>query len=200
MLFKLLSTLIYLYKKLTTPSDYTIISEELEYKIDHDMKYKIEDEFWEQEAKTWKDGILDEYHSYVTNKLFRNTIVPQNVKNIVLRVKYFYNGKIYKAITQDINFVPGKQEQDNMVFTIPLTNAWIIDHDDKPQVDITEKVKRYAGPRNDFHDQAVPLQDFLYYTQKTLETRFPKIMLVNSLGMKKIVLTTQDYTNDLHIP
>lgn len=200
MLFKLLSTLIYLYKKLTTPSDYTIISEELEYKIDHDMKYKIEDEFWEQEAKTWKDGILDEYHSYVTNKLFRNTIVPQNVKNLILRVKYFYNGKIYKAITQDINFVPGKQEQDNMIFSIPLTNAWIVDHDDKPQVDITEKVKRYAGPRNDFHDQVVPLQDFLYYTQKTLETRFPKIMLVNSLGMKKIVLTTQDYTNDLRIP
>jgi hypothetical protein len=200
MLFKLLSTLIYLYKKLTTPSDYTIISEELEYKIDHDMKYKIEDEFWEQEAKTWKDGILDEYHSYVTNKLFRNTIVPQNVKNLILRVKYFYNGKIYKAITQDINFIPGKQEQDNMIFSIPLTNAWIVDHDDKPQVDITEKVKRYAGPRNDFHDQVVPLQDFLYYTQKTLETRFPKIMLVNSLGMKKIVLTTQDYTNDLCIP
>ena len=98
MLFKLLSTLIYLYKKLTTPSDYTIISEELEYKIDHDMKYKIEDEFWEQEAKTWKDGILDEYHSYVTNKLFRNTIVPQNVKNLILRVKYFYNGKIYRTL------------------------------------------------------------------------------------------------------
>ena len=44
MLFKLLSTLIYLYKQLTTPRDYSIISEELEYKVDHDMKYKIEDE------------------------------------------------------------------------------------------------------------------------------------------------------------
>ncbi len=68
MLFKLLSTLIYLYKKLTTPSDYSIISEELEYKIDYDMKYKIEDEFWEQEARSWKDGILDEYHCYATSK------------------------------------------------------------------------------------------------------------------------------------
>lgn len=199
MLFKLLSTLIYLYKKLTTPSDYTIISEELEYKIDYDMKYRIEDEFWENESKDW-DGILDEYHCYVTNKPFRNTIVPENVKNLILRVKYYYGGKVYKAITQDINFIPGKREQDNMIFSIPLSNVWIVDHDDKPQVDITEKVKRYAGPRNDFHGQNVPLEDFLYYTRKTLETRFPKIMLTNSLGMKKIVLTTEDSTKDLRIP
>lgn len=199
MLFKLLSTLIYLYKKLTTPSDYTIISEELEYKIDYDMKYRIEDEFWENESKDW-DGILDEYHCYVTNKSFRNTIVPENVKNLILRVKYYYGGKVYKAITQDINFIPGKREQDNMIFSIPLSNVWIVDHDDKPQVDITEKVKRYAGPRNDFHGQNVPLEDFLYYTRKTLETRFPKIMLTNSLGMKKIVLTTEDSTKDLRIP
>tara|TARA_B110000285_G_scaffold221625_1_gene274836 strand:- start:928 stop:1527 length:600 start_codon:yes stop_codon:yes gene_type:complete len=199
MLFKLLSTLIYLYKKLTTPSDYSIISEEIEYTIDHDTKYKIEDDFWEHESKDW-DGILDEYHCYVTNKRFRNTIIPQNVNNFILRVKYYYGGRVYKAITQDINFIPGKYEQDNMIFSIPLRHVWIVDHDDKPQLDITEKVKRYAGPRNNFHDQDVPLQDFLYYTQKTLETRFPKIMLTNSLGMKKIVLTTEDRTTDLRIP
>jgi hypothetical protein len=162
------------------------------------MKYNIEDDFWEQESKDW-DGVLDEYHCYVTNKPFRNTIVPQNVNNLILRVKYYYNGRVYKAITQDINFIPGKCEQDNMIFSIPLSHAWIVDHDDKPQLDITEKVKRYAGPRSNFHDQDVPLQDFLYYTRKTLETRFPKIMLTNSLGMKKIVLTTEDCTSDLRI-
>jgi hypothetical protein len=199
MLFKLLSTILYFYRKLTTPSDYSIISEELEYKIDYDMKYKIEDDFWQEESKDW-DGVLNEFHSYVTNKPFKNTIVPQNVSDLVLRVKYYYGGKVYKAISQDINFVPGKVEQDNMIFNIPLNHAWIVDHDDKPQVDITEKVKRYAGPRSDFHNQKVPLKDFLYYTQKTLENRFPKIMLVNLLGMKKMVLTTEDNTNDLRIP
>ena len=47
MLFKLLSTIFYFYKKIITPRDYSIISEEIEYKIDHDMKYRIEDDFWE---------------------------------------------------------------------------------------------------------------------------------------------------------
>jgi hypothetical protein len=199
MLFKLLSNVLYFYKKLTTPRDYTIISEELEYKIDYRMKYKVEDDFWEKESKYW-DGVLDEFHSVVTGKSYRNTIPPQNVKNLTVRVKYWYDGRIYKSISRDINFRPGENEVEGMNFSIPLSSAWIVDHDDKPQVDITEKVKRYAGPRNDFHGQKVALKDFLYYTTKTLEKKFPKIMLTNSLGMKKLVLTTEDVTTDLRIP
>jgi len=87
-----------------------------------------------------------------------------------------------------------------MNFSIPLSSVWIVDHDDKPQVNITEKVKRYAGPRNDFHDQDVPLKDFLYYTSKTLNKKFPKIILSNTLGMKKVLLTLEDSTTDLRIP
>lgn len=198
MLFKLLSNIIFLYKRLTTPRDYTIISEELEYHIDNNMKYKIDDEFWEKESKDW-DGILNEYHVFCTHGKHRNTVVPENVTKLILRVKYFYDGRVYTAITHDINFIPGKCEQDNMVFNIPLRHAWIVDHDDKPQVDITEKVKRYAGPRNNFHDQKVSLEDFLYYDRETLEEKFPKISLTNSLGMKKIVFTTQDNMSDLRI-
>jgi len=163
------------------------------------MKYQVEDPFWEQEEKDW-DGILDEFHLYVTGRPFRHTIVPQNVKNLVLRVKYWYGGKMYKAISHDINFKPGENESEDMSFSIPLSSAWVVDHDDKPQVNITEKVKRYAGPRNDFHGQSVPLQTFLYYTPKKLNTKYPKIMLSNSLGMKKTLLTTEDLTTDLRIP
>ena len=59
------------------------------------------------------------------------------------------------------NLVRGKTNA--MHFSIPLSSAWIVDHDDKPMRDITEKVKRYSGPRNDFHGQKVPLEHFLFY-------------------------------------
>lgn len=199
MLFKLLSTVIFWYKKLTTYPDYHIISEELEYKIDYRLKYYIEDEFWREESKDW-DGVLDEFYVLATGKNFRNTIVPQNVKKLILRVKYWYGGKIYKAISTNINFKPGSKDEGGMKFTIPLNSAWIVDHDDKPKVDITEKVKRYSGPGNDFHGESVPLQDFLYYTSKMLEKKYPKILISNTLGMKKIVLTREDSTTDLQIP
>lgn len=200
MLTKLLSTIFFFYKYLTTPRDYSIISEELEYAVDHDMKYQIEDDFWLEESKDWEDGILDEYYTNVTGKKFRHTMIPQNVCWTILRVKYYFNGKPYTAISNDINFRPGESENNAMHFSIPLSSACIVDHDDKPVRDITEKVKRYSGPRNDFHGQKVSLEHFLYYDKKVLKERFPKIVLKNSLGMKKTLSTLDDYTTDLQIP
>ena len=120
MLTKLLSTIFFFYKYITTPRDYSVISEELEYTIDHDMSYMVEDDFWLKESKDWEDGILDEYYVDVTGKQFRHTIIPQNVKNIILRVKYYFNGKRYTAISNDINFKPGQNEDTAMHFSICL--------------------------------------------------------------------------------
>lgn len=200
MLAKLLSTLYFFYKQLVTPRDYSIISEELEYEIDHDVKYQIEDDFWLKESKDWEDGILDSYYVNVTGKNFRNTVVPQNVTYTVLRVRYYFNGKEYTGISNDINFRPGKNENEAMHFSIPLSSAWIVDHDDKPMRNITEKVKRYNGPRNDFHGQNVSLEHFLYYDRETLREQFPRIILSNTLGMKKVVSTLENFTTDLQIP
>jgi hypothetical protein len=199
MLFKLLSSVLYYYKKLVTPRDYQIISEELEYTIDYRKKYDIEDDFWREESVDW-DGVMHEFYVLATGKNFRHTIIPQNVDNVILRIKYWYNGKIYKVITSDINFVPSEPKSNDVRFSIPLSRAWLLDQDDKPVRDITEKVRRYAGPRNDFHGQDVKLVDFLYYTQKTLKDEYPKLLLLNTLGMKKLVLTLKDSTTDLRIP
>jgi hypothetical protein len=200
MLLKLLSTILYLFKRLITPKDFGIISEEMEYTIDDSEDYELKDDFWKGESKDWKDGILHNFYTLVTGQDFRNTNVPENVKKVILRIKYWYDGRVYKAITNDINFQPGIGESNTMNFTIPLSKVWLVDNDDKPQIDITEKVKRYSGPRNDFHGQQVPLKDFFYYTGKTLQKKYPKIMLTNSIGMKKTVFTLEHFTTDLRIP
>jgi hypothetical protein len=200
MITKLLSSIFFFYKYIVTPRDYSIISEELEYAIDHDMGYLVEDDFWLEESKSWEDEVLDEYYTIVTGKKFRHTIVPQNVKYTILRVKYYFNGKRYVAISNDINFKPGQSEDSAMHFSIPLSSAWIVDQDDKPMRDITEKVKRYSGPRNDFHGQKVSLEHFLYYDKDTLKDKFPKIVLSNTLCMKKTLSTLNDFTINLQIP
>lgn len=198
MLLKLLSTLYYLYKKLVTPNDYTIVSEEIEYNLNNDMKYLIEDEFWEKESKDW-DGVLDQYYVDVTGEDFRNTTIPQNVEKIILRIKYYFNGRVYTAISNNINFRPGEKEA-GMNFHIPLSSVWIVDHNEKPIRDITEKVKRYAGPRNDFHGEKVSLEDFLYYEPEYLNDEIPNVILTNGIGMKKVVSTTSGFITDLRIP
>ena len=88
-----------------------------------------------------------------------------------------------------------------MHFSIPLSSAWIVDHDDKPMRNITEKVKRYSGPRCDFHEQNVPLEHLLYYYERSyLKEYLPKIIIKNSFGMSKIVSTLDNFTTDLRIP
>jgi len=164
------------------------------------MSYIIEDDFWMKESKDWEDGILDNYYVHATGKNFRHTLIPQNVSTLILRIKYYYSGKQYIAISNDINFKPGENEDNAMHFSIPLSSAWIVDHDDKPMRNITEKVKRYSGPRNDFHGQKVTLENFLYYDRETLKDKFPKIILANTLGMKKTLSTLDDFTTDLQIP
>jgi hypothetical protein len=187
-------------KEFFTPKDYRIVSEELEYTVDHDIKYQIEDPFWAEEAHDWDDGILDTY--YVKRpKGFRHTVVPQNVMRTILRIRYYFNGLVYKAISNDISFRPGEEVDDtDMHFSIPIRSAWLVDHDDKPMRNITEKVRRYAGPRNDFHGQKVPLEDFLYYDRSILEDLYPSICITNTLGMKKTVSTLNGFITDLRIP
>ena len=197
---KLLTSVFFFYRYITTPRNYKIISEEIEYDVDHDMSYMIEDDFWLKDGKDWEDGILDNYYVNATGKNFRHTVIPQNVNTLILRVKYYFNGKQYTAISNDINFKPGENEDNAMHFSIPLSSAWIVDHDDKPMRNITEKVKRYSGPRNDFHGQKVPLEHFLYYDKETLKESFPKIVLVGTLCMKKNISTLDSFTTDLQIP
>jgi hypothetical protein len=164
------------------------------------MKYQIEDEFWLNESKDWEDEVLDEYYVNATGKKFRHTMVPQNIKWIILRVRYYFNGKQYTAISNDIDFKPGDNEDQSMHFSVPFSSAWVVDNDDKPVRNITEKVKRYSGPRNDFHGQKVSLEHFLYYDRDVLEKQFPKIILKGTLGLQKIVSTLDGFTTDLQIP
>ncbi len=196
---KLLSLFLFIFTFMQ-PKDFVVVSEELEYTVDRDMKYQTEDPFWTEESRHWKDKILDEYHVVVTGRPFRDTVVPQNVTRIILRTRYYFNGKIYTAVSNTINFRPGQGEDPSMHFNIPLESVWLADHDDKPVRDITEKVRRYAGPRKDFHGQKVPLEDFLYYDRSSLEETLPKIILTSVFGMKKTISTLDDFTNDLQIP
>jgi len=61
-------------------------------------------------------------------------------------------------------------------------------------------VKRYSGPRNDFHGEKVALERFLFYDRDVLRDKFPKIILSNTLGMKKVISTLKGFTTDLQIP
>lgn len=191
----LLTTIYGFYKKIVTPRDYAIIREELEYNVQPDTKYEIDDEFWAKESGGW--DVLDEVYADVTGKDYKNTVVPQCVWKTVLRVKYWYNGRVYKFISYDINAPFPPVSSGGMSFSLPITQAWLCDQDDKPKRCVTEKIRRYAGPKNDFHGVDVALKDLLYYDEETLRELYPKLVLQNALGFKRTACTLTGTTSTL---
>jgi hypothetical protein len=187
-----------IYRGLITRPDYYIEGSEIEYVIDPEIPYEIKDLFWKAESRHWDAG-FESYHVNTTHKKMRADYIPECVKRITCRYKYWYGGKIYKLITNNPRFKIPNDIEDDFKFVIPINEAYILDTDDKPVRDITEKIKRYSGPKRDFHNEKVPIRDLLYYDVDTLEKEYPKIKMTNVIGMSKTVSTVDGFTSDLHL-
>jgi hypothetical protein len=190
-----------MYRRITDKPDFKVESRSLEYMIDHEKEYHVkEGGFWDRESKSWTDGILDQYWVDVTNIPFHEERIPENVHHVILRIRYWYGNKQYKFITRRVDTEWPVPLNDGITFNIPLTNAVLLDYNNKPVRDITSKVRKYSGPKSDFHGEDVPIGDMLRYDLVVLKEDFPKIKLTNAIGMTKIVSSYEDSITSLRIP
>ena len=51
--------------------------------------------------------------------------------------------------------------------------------------DVTEKTKRYAGPRNNFYGEEIPIRDIFTYDEMTLTKEYPYLVITTALGQVK---------------
>jgi len=190
-----------LYRKITDKPDFKIESRSLEYSVDHYKEYQVkEGGFWDKESRTWDDKVLDDYWVDVTDIPYHEETIPENVHSIILRIRYWYGNKQYKFITTKVDVDWPVPLNEGISFNIPLTSAMLLDYTNKPVRDITNKVKKYAGPKSDFHGEDVPICDMLRYNLSTLKDEYPKIKLTNAIGMSKIVSSYEDNIKSLRIP
>ena len=203
MFFKLLTNvIIWVYdrvKLITSKPDYKIIDQSMEYFINNNIIPEELDDFWMDESLEW-DGITETFYKNLNNINYKNTSLPQNVIKTIIRIKYWYNDKMYKYMTYDMDHEWPPIRKKGIVFNMPITSAQLIDSNNKPVKDLVNKIKRYAGPRGDFNNQKIKISDLMYYDIETLEKEYPKIKLKSPLGMLKVVSTTKGYITDLRIP
>jgi hypothetical protein len=193
---------IYLFHNITTiifkKHNYSIVNRSIEYMINHEKEYITSEPFWEQ-CSDEHDVDID---YYLIDKSHDQPIpdIPDAVEKIIIRIKYWYNNKIYKYITYNHKYIWPPHKSKSISFHVPLSSAQLLDHDDKPVKDVLEKIRRYAGPHSDFHGEKIKISDMLYYTESFLDTNFPKIKIRNYLGMSKTVNTVTGCINDLRLP
>ena len=191
-----------LIRRLTTPTDYSIIRKSLEYEIDKNKDCIIDGPYWEDEYESWNWTSVDEEdNSYFTDithkKNFYDYIIPDNISKAVTTIKYWYNNKIYKMITYEMNPKFPPDQNNELFFHLPIKSIQLLDKYGNPVKDIYDKVMKYAGPFKDFHGYKVKLMDVLYNDEDTLKEEYPKVKVLNLINQEKILSTIECYINEL---
>tara|TARA_B110000971_G_scaffold196754_1_gene212110 strand:+ start:4308 stop:4925 length:618 start_codon:yes stop_codon:yes gene_type:complete len=203
---KLLSSLlinaIYTFKNvmkfLFSKHDFTIVDRYVEYSIDHTKEYETNEPLWECEHEQHEPDTTH-YLAQVgmTEKI---TPPPDAVSKLIIRVKFWYNNKIYKFLTCNAEYPWPPKKMKTMGFHIPLSSAQLLDSGDKPVKDVLEKIRRYSGPYSDFYGEKMKISDMFYYDESFMATVYPKIKIKNCFGMMKTVDTATGFLTDLQLP
>lgn len=184
-------------KKLTYVDDFTIVTESIEYDVDHTKNKDTDEPFWIKERKVWDSGIDGYYADVDIDDVIDNP--PECVKNILIRIKFWYNNKIYKFLTRNKEFKWPPKKKPGVSFHIPLKSALLMDVSGKPVKDVLGKIIRYAGPYNDFYGNDIKIEDMFWYSREVYN-EYPIIKLTNILGIVKSVKVLEGKITDLQIP
>lgn len=184
-------------KKLTYVDDFTIVTESIEYDVDHTKSKDTDEPFWIKERKVWDSGIEGYYADVDVDDVIDNP--PECVKNILIRIKFWYNNKIYKFLTRNKEFKWPPTKKSGVSFHIPLKSAVLMDVSGKPVKDVLGKIIRYAGPYNDFYGNDIKIEDMFWYSREVYN-EYPIIKLTNILGIVKSVKVLEGKITDLQIP
>ncbi len=217
LLHKFLINVIYSFKRVMhlffSKRDYSIVETYIEYFVDHSKDFSIETMEASDHHPLW---IQESYDIYPVAKTYgicsldlgRAGILPgdpipkppEAVTKVIIRIKYWYNNRIYKYITYNHDYTWPPKKVNTMSFHVPLVGAQLLDSGDKPVKDVLEKIRRYAGPRSDFYGEKIFIKDVLYLDEVVLKNNLPRIKLKNCLGMMKTVDTATGLMSDLRLP
>ena len=170
-----------LCKYLFEYSNYHVSSVSVTYTADIMLEQnEIEElsDIWKGESYTWAEvggryfwDITKDFKT--TDGMFISDIMlsmPENVRDMVYTVKYYYNNKQYKYVSgSDIFSWPPKNEP--MSFKMPILEAWCLNEDGKRVRNATNKLKKAAGPVSNFHKQDTRVMDVVDYDYPYLEVR-----------------------------
>lgn len=143
------------------------------------------DDLWLSEKKYWSEeedsGSYLDITKYARDGTVGDIVIPTSVEQCVVSIWYLYNDKTYKFFTRDLNYKWPPPVPRGVKFTLPIRSAELLDEDLEFVEDVTGKIKKYAGPFNDFFNQEIVPDDML----GSFSYKFLKI--VNLIGREYVV-------------
>ena len=164
----------------------------MEYTIDPSIKYTISSDFWSREERYWGKNCTNHYVD-ITHEDLTSSPIPENVKDCIVRVKYYYNDRVYKYLNEGVEYSWPPRDSSQGIF-VPITRAVLMNEKCEPVRDVTEKIRRYAGPRSNFYGETVPIQMMFTFDSETMEKEYPYLVISNAFGQVSAHKTSHSVT------
>ena len=187
---------VYWFKTLFDFRDFDVKYRSVLYTIDDTETVPLSD-FWKDETKKW-DGGQKECWSMIDSDINVYLTKPINVTDIIFYTKYFFNNKTYIRMSHNKPESEWPPTRRTMQYTLPIRYARLVPSDTGTTKikDITKKIKRYAGPNNDFHNTEIQTSKMFSFTEEYLKEVYPTIEIENVLGQKTTIPSfTGSFTN-----
>lgn len=144
------------------------------------------DNFWDIQKNEWNENKDQKDFWTLIDHNKRNEIYdtkPVNVDSIIFYTKYYYNNTTYTYMSVNKPIYQNEwPPEKKLICTVPILNVFFLNKDGKRIKEITKKIKRYAGPNNNFHNKTILTSKMFCFTEEYLEQEFPSIEITNILG------------------
>lgn len=174
-----------LWNSITYVPDYTVKGVYMQYSADATFDLDGKSPLWIEEAKYWDS--VDTWYDWDLTSVYRKGGIgalrdimqnkPDEVNECIIFIRYTYGVREYIFATSDPEFewTPDKVwKNDTLKFRFPMSDVWAVDGNGRRVVNITDEVKKVAGPRGDFHHQDVCLKHITSHD-------YPKVEVVTML-------------------
>lgn len=154
--FNKLISIINLYKLFIRHKNYTIVKVTLKYSQKKEP-VKKRNGIWNYEQRYWTPEGSTHYVDYTRYYRQNDDWLPDNV---LFKIKYWHNGRLYNFLTSDKNHTWPPKEPDGFKFMLPITNAITVSADGKI-TNVIRKVKKAMGPFQNFFNQTLTPNDII---------------------------------------
>lgn len=167
--------------------DFKILKAEMDYVhvpvIEEDPEldpvFNGEKAYWDDDQEV---GSCVDVTSYAREGTVGDIVIPTSVEQCVVSIWYLYGEKTYRFFTRDLKYVwPPFNPREDTKFIVPIKRAELLDGDMEFVRDVTGKIKKYAGPRNNFFNQEILPDDMFTYSD------YKFLRIENILGKEYIV-------------
>lgn len=161
--------------------DFTIYKRELEYKVDSDLEDNTDlNPFWKKESYYMHKG-----WNWADVTGINIGTLPSCVEDVILRIKYSFDGKMFTMVTKDLNYTWPPVKATQARFRMPIKSVEMVDADDKPILEVTKKFKKVEGPYGDFWGHLdVTVEDLFSFVE------YEKLKITYITNISKLVPKT----------